>query len=201
MKPSKMSVVRVGTPVGEVVGARLGTGIRLSEARVLAPRLRQLLALLLVATATSLTVNSAAEAQQALPIVANNTTIAGRVDPQVFTIDLGTVPIRPVLKIEISPDAAHQDAFLSIRVDNWTGNYNGGGSVCPDSTASTIVTEMGDVELEVNALIPCQANIDSGFWNNKTVDVTITAPASGAAGYPLDVDISIRGITRVPTHQ
>ena len=98
---------------------------RPARSRRAAPRrLGGTLALLVMLSAAQ------ASSQLALPVTAPSAQLASLASQLVYTIDLGTLPTRPVLVVEVTPDAAHPDMQLVIDINNFVGDFSGPGGGC-----------------------------------------------------------------------
>lgn len=148
-----------------------------------------------VATVTLFSVS--ANAQLALPVEVEAAPLAAGAT-LLYTIDLGTLPTRPALVAEVVPGPGHADMQLEIEFSNWTGTFAGGG-FCQDYTDNIPYTSpvaIGPNALEQN-LLAC--NPLPGAWAGNAVDVVVRATNFGSGTPPALVDVSIRGVTKVPT--
>ncbi len=140
-----------------------------------------------------------ADAQQALPI--QTTLLIDDVEStQTLRADLASVPTRPVLVIEATPDTEHPDAQLQFEVTNWlTPNVNTGGN-CPYRNFpeyAYVSTPGTGLSTFVVALYPCTASVLG--WAGASVDVKVRLVTLGSNTAPANVSIRIRGETRPPT--
>lgn len=115
-----------------------------------------------------------------------------------YRIDLDTLPPRPVLIVELTPNIAFEDAEFEIRLENWVGASNGGGPGCHDSATVLVETEESGPVTLTDLLFTCDPDPDT--FNAGEVDVVVRALSFGAAGAPAQVDISIYATTRVATN-
>ena len=129
-----------------------------------------------------------------LPVTDAHATFTSLADEATFEIDAGTLPLRASLETFVAPDEAHPDLEYEIQVScTWLGVF---GSACDTNPYDETVARGPGADL-----------FDAPFWTcrpvspypGETCDVTIRALDFGAAGAPADVDVAIRGRTRVPT--
>lgn len=136
---------------------------------------------------------SPATAQVVLPY---STTIAlsSVGQDETFTVDLGSLPLRPVLVVEASPDA-HPDINLELEIADLP-QIGGDANSCPGPTDSFVSTPSpGAASVSWDAW-NCDPRIDA--FAGTTATVIVRALDFGSWSPPADVDLVIRGETRVP---
>ncbi len=136
-----------------------------------------------------------ASAQLALPVTESAASFPDLQTELVYTIDLGTLPNRPVLVAEAIPGGLHPDLELEIEIDNFVGNFSGPGGGCPGPDVSD--PAVGATRLEYSFI---QCDPQPGAFVGRTFDVTVRVVDFGSSGAPAEVVIAIRGETRVPTN-
>jgi hypothetical protein len=149
------------------------------------------MALRLAALLVSLLLARLAAAADPLPIEASRVLDVGSAST-VFSVDLGTLPTRPVLIVEAIPDAAHPDMWIEIEVTDYDLPPGGDGSACPNPSESNRVLGR---RLE-RVWYQCQP---AGGYPGSTASVIVRVPYFGYAGAPATVTTRIRGVTRPPT--
>lgn len=168
---------------------------RLRRAQALAPRIpRRALPLLLGFFASVLCATSVS-AQSALPF-ASSDFFFNLSSGFTHTIDLGTLPARPILVAEVIPDSSHPDLIAEIRFQNYQV-HEGGGFLCQDLETTTDVSTPvpGTVELR-KSLIPCDPI--AANWVNDTVDVVVRVLDFGSGLSPATLNVRVYGETLVP---
>lgn len=138
-----------------------------------------------------------AGAQVALPVDLPDVTMPNVNFTLSDTVELDNVPVRPVLVVEVTPDAAHPDLETEIVLTGW--QVGSGPNVCPGPSDTFTSTEVGTHRYEF-ALWNCQPIVSTGFWIGASVVVEIRVTDFGAARSPAQIDVSIRGETRAPTN-
>jgi hypothetical protein len=96
------------------------------------------MALRLAALLVSLLLARLAAAGDPLPIEVSRVLDVGSAST-VFSVDLGTLPTRPVLIVEAIPDAAHPDMWIEIEVTDYDLPPGGDGWACPNPSESNRV--------------------------------------------------------------
>ena len=141
-------------------------------------------------------------AQVALPVEITGASFANAGDVKTYTVDLSSVPNRPALLVEVTPDAAHPDLETEIVVTSFLPATWTGPGPCPGPTDT-----FGDVDAGVHAyqfnLWDCEPRLlppgyTTPYFDGKTVQVSVRVTDFGAAGQPATADLSIRGITTIP---
>jgi len=142
---------------------------------------------------------TAAHAQLALPHNATEIMLSPGGDA-LFTMDLGTVSERPVLVMEVVPDAAHPDMEIQIELNNFVGAGCGGfpDPVIEGSASAFSDPGTGSKTLEFS-LIGC--NPVASQWLGVTADVRVRALALGNAGAPAFVDVTLKSRTLPPFNE
>lgn len=139
-------------------------------------------------------------AQQPLPLQLNNVVIGSAAPSEVtYRIDLDTLPPRPRLIVEATPELGFEDIQLEVRLENWFGTFNGGGPLCPGPGSVSVETAPSGPVMLTNPLYAF-CDPDPHVFNSGEVDVVVRVVNFGAAGAPAKVDISIYAITQVPTN-
>jgi len=134
-------------------------------------------------------------AQVAVPFTQSNVALAGPGSEAVFTVALSSLPRRPILIAQATPDASHLvDMELEVEVSGCT-LVNAFGS-CPAVTRSPVGPGPKSVSYR-----PYRCIVSSTFpaYVGQTCQVKVRASSFGAAGAPASFDLSIRGETEVPT--
>lgn len=137
-----------------------------------------------------------AHAQVATPFTQSNVPLASLASEVLYTVDLSTLPRRPKLIVEVTPDAAHADMELQLEVTDCT-LFNPGGTIfCPDPVLSTPTVGPASVHYS-----PWRCEVSSVFpaYVGDTCDVKVRALDFGSAGAPATFGVTIRGETEVPT--
>lgn len=149
-----------------------------------------------VAILVTLAFAAPAAAQVALPFTASPTINVLNLQ-RTYTIDLGTLPTRPILYVEAAGTSYPETAVLELTLDNFQGDFTGPGA-CPYSE-TTILSEpgLGPKELTWSG-IACDPR--PGAFVGHTVDATIRVISFGGPGAILGdpIDITIRAETRPP---
>lgn len=160
----------------------------------------------LVAFLATLLLASIAEAQtpRALNVIEPAVLITSSPNEVLYRIDLGTIPPRPELHVTVAPTNPDPTVEIEIEITNWSGLIGTGGvgqcvggGVWNGGPSFLSSPSSGSASLEVS-LRTCEPRIDTGFWQNGTVDVLVRVLDFGQAGAPTKFDISIRGVTQVP---
>jgi hypothetical protein len=137
-----------------------------------------------------------ARAADPLPI-ATNVILTAATPGASFSIDLGTLPNRPWLIVEATPDPAHADMQLEIEATNWQFQASHPGDNCPGPASSIFSpTSSGAAKLSFS-LIHCDPLI--GALAGETASILVRAIAFGTGSHPAAVSVVIRGETRPPT--
>lgn len=137
-----------------------------------------------------------ARAADPLPIQVPSGVLATTATVLSYTVDLGTLPTRPLLLVEVTPDAAHSAMQLEIEATDFLGTEVGPGA-CPGPINSILSPSgPGVATLSVN-LLACDPRPDA--FDGDEVTIRVTAVNFDGAPAPATVSISIRGVTQVPT--
>lgn len=158
------------------------------------PTLRAcLLTLLVVALCGSA---SAVRAQVSPPFAQSNVPLASLASEVSYTVDLSTLPRRPKLIVEATPDGAHADMALELEITQCTLDNPGGTFFCPDPVTSAPTVGPTSV-----AYSPWYCEVSNVFpaYAGETCQVKVRALDFGSAGAPATFDVTIRGETQVPT--
>ncbi|MBK7950526.1 MAG: hypothetical protein IPK00_17655 [Deltaproteobacteria bacterium] len=148
---------------------------------------RLLLALILAS------VSARAHALVATPFHDSDVLFATTGDVLVYSVDLGSLPGRPALIVEASPDPAHPDLRLEIQISACT-LFDASG-YCPP-----VLPEQPDLGVGSKRLVsePFRCDVRSDYVG-ETCSVSVRVVDFGSTGAPASVDVSIRGETRPPT--
>jgi hypothetical protein len=132
-----------------------------------------------------------------LPILAGDVFLASANSVQSFTVDLGTLPTRPILEVTVTPDATDSTMQLEITATNWQG-MPGQPGFCPtNGTTSPPSTSGPGVATYQNSLFNCDPR--PGAFVGDTVTIQVRAVHFGSGAPPATVAVEIRGVTRPPT--
>lgn len=115
---------------------------------------------------------------------------------QTYTLDLGTLPARPALVVELTPDPAHPNMQLQVELTNWA--IAGGPGACP-GPANSIFSTGGPGPLRFVDFTIQNCDPRPGQFVGETVDLKIRALNFGGVAGPASVVLQIRGETRPPT--
>ena len=138
-----------------------------------------------------------AQAADPLPILASNVVLTSTATVRTYTVDLGTLPTRPALVVEVTPDGAHPNMQLQVEATNWL-NGPGAPGVCPDATTS-IVSSSGPGAVKFVNFTVQNCDPRPGAFAGATVEIRIRALNFGSSSAPASVAVEIRGETRPPT--
>ena len=141
---------------------------------------------------------SSASAQIALPHHVTSTAISPATNSEVsYTVSLDNLPTRASLVVDAIPLSPFEDIQLEVRLEGWRGVLAGPGP-CPYSGSVTVEkTLSGPVRL-LEPLYLCDPNSDT--FNSAEVDVIVRVLGYGPNEPPVEVSVSIFGITQVPTN-
>ena len=137
-----------------------------------------------------------AQAADPLPILASNVVLTSTATVRTYTVDLGTLPTRPALVVEVTPDGAHPNMQLQVEATNWL-NGPGAPGVCPDATTS-IVSSSGPGAVKFVNFTVQNCDPRPGAFAGATVEIRIRALNFGSSSAPASVAVEIRGETRPP---
>ncbi|MBK7948217.1 MAG: hypothetical protein IPK00_05650 [Deltaproteobacteria bacterium] len=127
-----------------------------------------------------------------LPVEDGNVVFADGAD-RTYTIDLGTLPVRPGLVVEVRPPETHPDMQLQIEATSWVPP-SGYTFLCASSIFSPPSTGTARLSIDVYRCASGPTN-----WANGEADIRVRVLDFGAAGPPATVAVVIRGETRPPT--
>ncbi|MBK7948105.1 MAG: hypothetical protein IPK00_05070 [Deltaproteobacteria bacterium] len=130
-----------------------------------------------------------------LPIVAPSVFLSTPLPSASYSVDLGTLPTRPELVVEVAADGFHLDMLLAIETFAWTDTPEAPGN-CPNNVTPPTTAVFGRGSLVV-PLWDCDPR--PGRFAGGTVGVRVRALGFGAFGSPAIVAITIRGATHVAT--
>ena len=150
-------------------------------------------------TALALAVSGAhtALAADPLPILASNVLLSSTATVRTYTVDLGTLPTRPALVVEVTPDGAHPNMQLQVEATNWL-NGPGAPGACPEPTSSFVSSSGPGAVKFVNFTVQnCDPRPDA--FDGASVEIRIRALSFGSTSAPATVSVEIRGETRPPT--
>ncbi len=127
---------------------------------------------------------SSARAADPLPISTNIQLTSGGPDAS-FSVDLGTLPDRPWLIVEATPDAAHPDMQLQIEATNWQFPSGHPGDICPSPTQSLFSPSGSGAAKFSFSLNNCDPRI--GAFAGHSATILVRPIAFGSAGAPATV--------------
>jgi len=132
----------------------------------------------------------------ATPFTQTGVPLASLASEVVYTVDLETLPGRPRMLVEATPDASHPDMELELEVLNCTLENPVTSFFCPASTVSTPNEGPQSVEY-----VPwrCEVATTVPAYVGETCEVRIRALDFGSAGAPATFDVTIRGESMPPT--
>ncbi len=147
----------------------------------------------------------AAHAQAPLPVDLLSQTLGAINVDIIQTIDLDTLPNRPTIIVDVTPQLSHPDIEFEIEIRDVTPvpNLSPVGFDCPiadnaplgvDSWVSEPAT--GAQYLEADVFF-CQPDV--GFWDGHEADVRVRVLDFGSGGAPATFTVGIRAVTTVPT--
>ncbi|MEZ4282691.1 MAG: hypothetical protein R3F21_24095 [Myxococcota bacterium] len=148
---------------------------------------------------------AAARAAEALPF-STSASLDSTATLLEYTIDLGTLPPRPAIVVEVTPDGAHAAMQLELRIGDWDGTPGSPGACpgpsnfCSTSTATGGVcsaSSSGAASTLAYRLWGCDPR--PGAFAGGEATVSISALGFGGSKPPANVEIVIRGETQVPT--
>ncbi len=145
-----------------------------------------------------------ASAVVALNYTEADVTITRTTNEVVYSVDLGTLPDRAGILVDIVPD--DPTVALEIGIGNWSGvdcpglPEGTGGFLDASSAEWTSTATTGPSSL-LRTLLDCSPNTQGAWWQNETVDVAIRVRGWGPSAVTVDVDLSIRGVTLPPTNE
>jgi|JI10StandDraft_1071094.scaffolds.fasta_scaffold309078_2 hypothetical protein len=114
-----------------------------------------------------------------------------------YTVDLGALPRRPRLIVEVEPDASHPDLEYEVLISDCTF---GTLSSCANPTApNTLDPRWSSGTGAISAYYDLVACGGGPQYVGEICEVTVRLIDFGTAGEPATVDVTIRGETRVPT--
>ena len=157
-------------------------------------RLRPVWRLALGLLCSGLAPIATARAQVALPFT-TTVEFTGPGQIQSFLVDLGTLPLRPVLVAVATPDGMHADMSIELEIGD-IPQIGGDANTCP-GPLDTFVSDPEPGATEVRWDVwNCDPRVDA--FAGTTATVTLRGLDFGSWGPPADVELVIRGETRVP---
>lgn len=140
-----------------------------------------------------------AHAQSALPIDLPAVTLTTNSNSVTTLIALDGLPSRPLLVVEVTPDALHPDLVLVVQVDNFVPDPGDPIRTSCDEPGATEWSASGNGTVILEAdLYACLTQV--GQWAGTVAEVTVTAPFLGfLSASPANVAIEIRAETSVVT--
>lgn len=111
-----------------------------------------------------------------------------------YTVDLSSLPPRPRLIVEATPDPGHGDMTIELEITGCTV-FDGGG-LCQPSVISPATPGRQSVSY---GIYTCDLASTWPAYLGETCDVKVRAPSFGTNPGPASVDLVIRGETVVPT--
>ncbi len=141
----------------------------------------------------------ASQAQSlATPFSQGNVPLASLASQVQYTIDMSSLPARPRLIVEATPDAAHADMQLELQISNCTLDNPvapGSSFFCP----SPVSTPNAGLQTVSYDAFFCETAATIPAYPGETCRVTVRALNFGAAPAPATFNVVIRGDTIVPT--
>ncbi|MFO0688862.1 MAG: hypothetical protein U0900_09150 [Myxococcota bacterium] len=140
----------------------------------------------------------------ATPFTQKGVALANLATEVTWNVDFSTLPLRPRLIVDAFPDAAHGDMSLELTISNCNFTYPNEFFTCNDTFTpghlpriSTPATGPQSVDFQP---FDCGAvETANPPYVGKTCDVKVRALSFGTAGAPATVDVTIRGVTVVPS--
>ena len=145
----------------------------------------------LVLSAAMVLAASPSHAQVALPFDASGVQLDDLADQEVILLDLGSLPLRAGMTVEVTPDTSHPDLELEIEVTACP-ILNDFGS-CPTFAISSPAVGPNSATASFVGCSPTSP------FPGQTCEARVRVLDFGAGGAPASVDVSIRGFTQVPT--
>ncbi len=137
-----------------------------------------------------------AHAQVSVPFTQNGLLLSSLSSEVSYTVLLSSLPPRPELIAEVVPDNAHLGMSLQVEISGCT-LMNPFGGTCPAARISPPGTGPRSVSYEpYRCVVP---NANGSNYVGHTCNVKVRATSFGSAGAPANFDLTIRGITEVPT--
>lgn len=131
-----------------------------------------------------------------LPILASNVTLNSTATVQAYSVDLGTLPARPILRVIATPDQADETMQLEITAVSWHGMPEAPGTCQGPSSVFTSTSGPGPATLALS-LFGCDPR--PGAFEGASVSIRIRALHFGSGSAPAQISVEIRGETRPPT--
>ncbi len=134
-------------------------------------------------------------AQVSVPFTQNDLLLSSLASEVSYTVLLSSLPLRPELIADAVPDDGYLDMALQVEISGCT-LVNPFGS-CPAERISPPGTGPRSVSYEpYRCIVP---NANGSNYVGHTCNVKVRATSFGSAGAPARFDLTIRGITEVPT--
>ena len=134
-------------------------------------------------------------AQVSVPFTQNDLVLSTLSSEVSYTVLLSSLPLRPELIAEVVPDDGYLDMALQVEISGCT-LVNPFGS-CPAERISPPGTGPRSVSYEpYRCIVP---NANGSNYVGHTCNVKVRAMSFGSAGAPARFDLTIRGVTEVPT--
>ncbi len=135
-------------------------------------------------------------AQVSVPFTQNDLVLGTLSSEVSYTVLLSSLPLRPELIAEVVPDDGYLDMALQVEISGCTLVNPFGGS-CPAAKISPPGTGPRSISYEpYRCVVP---NANGSNYVGHTCNVKVRAMSFGSAGAPARFDLTIRGVTEVPT--
>ena len=131
-----------------------------------------------------------------LPILASNVVLNSTATIQSYTVDLGTLPARPILRVIATPDQSDATMQLEITAVGWLNMPTAPGACQGPGSVFTSTSGPGPATLALN-LFQCDPRPDA--LDGASVVIRIRALHFGSGSAPAQISVVIRGETRPPT--
>jgi len=141
---------------------------------------------------------STASAQVVVPF-STNVAFANTSQVATYVVDLGSLPLRPELVVEATPDGAHANLQLQLEITDFQidPESSAGSEFCLEPTAVVRSLSGPGVAQVAWAAWTCKA--EPGALAGDSVRVNVRVLSFGTGGAPANVAIQIRGVTTIPT--
>ncbi len=131
-----------------------------------------------------------------LPIVTSNVILSSTATIQTYSIDLSTMPTRPVLVVEVTPPLTHANMQLEIELTNVQAPFSNLDQ-CPGIDTSILSQSGPGVATLAIELFKCGPY--PAYWATATADIKLRALSFGTSAPPAAVSVVIRAETRPAT--
>jgi len=140
----------------------------------------------------------------ATPFSQKGVALANLATEVTWNVDFSTLPLRPRLIVEASPDIAHSDMELQLEITNCNFSYPNEFFTCeqtftPGHLPRISAPGAGPRSVDFQPFDCGAVEPLSPPYVGKSCDVKVRALSFGAAGAPATFDVVIRGETVVPS--